>query len=600
MPKMGESITEGTVIVWHKQPGDEVEQDETLLEIGTDKVDTEVPSPAAGTLDEILVEEGDTVEVGTIIARLETEAEAASEGAAAAPVPDAADDTADNPDAPGEAAEDLAADAPAEPPAGDGAAPATAEDIAEDIEVVMPKMGESITEGTIIAWFKDVGDPIDLDETLLEIGTDKVDTEVPSPAAGVLKERLVEEGDTVEVGTVIAIVGAEASADAAAPADGGDAAPASESEPQPEPAPQPVADDGRPIARRGEDGQFFSPLVRSIAETEGLSMSELESISGSGREGRVTKEDVLSYLETRTAQPKPTESKPEPAADSGDTAPTRESAPAQPTPAPQAPASRTPQRGSYTVEAGPSEEELKQQYGDRIEVVEMDRMRKITAEHMVRSKATSAHVTSFAEADVTGLVKFRERHKEAFQEREGVKLTFTPFFVQAAVEALRDHPTLNASVEGDKIVQKKNYHIGIAVAIGQKGLLAPVIRNAGDLNVSGLARKMADTAERARSKQLQPDELQGGTFTVTNIGSLGSLMGTPVINQPQVGILATGAIKKRPVVVEDPDMGDVIAVRHMMYLSLSYDHRVVDGALGSSFLHRCVEVLESYSADDEL
>ena len=618
MPKMGESITEGTVIVWHKQPGDEVEQDETLLEIGTDKVDTEVPSPAAGTLDEILVEEGDTVEVGTIIARLETEAEAASEEAAAAPPPNA--------DANGTDAAEPSAEAVAEPdtPSDNGAAEAPAandgpanDDATEDMEVVMPKMGESITEGTIIAWFKDVGDPIDLDETLLEIGTDKVDTEVPSPAAGVLKERLVEEGDTVEVGTVIAIVGAEASADAAAsaPTDSGDAAPADSTEAAPtsprstEPAdpvtdhgrpPEPVADDGRPIGRRGEDGQFFSPLVRSIAETEGLSMSELESISGSGREGRVTKEDVLSYLETREAPPEPTDTTPEPAADSGDTAPTRESTPAQPTPAPQAPASRTPQRGSYTVEAGPSEEELKQQYGDRIEVVEMDRMRKITAEHMVRSKATSAHVTSFAEADVTGLVKFRERHKDAFQEREGAKLTFTPFFVQAAVEALRDHPTLNASVEGDKIVQKKNYHIGIAVAIGQKGLLAPVIRNAGDLNISGLARKMADTAKRARSKQLQPDELQGGTFTVTNIGSLGSLMGTPVINQPQVGILATGAIKKRPVVVEDPDMGDVIAVRHMMYLSLSYDHRVVDGALGSSFLHRCVEVLESYSADDEL
>ncbi|PEN05516.1 2-oxoglutarate dehydrogenase, E2 component, dihydrolipoamide succinyltransferase [Longimonas halophila] len=612
MPKMGESITEGTVIVWHKQPGDEVEQDETLLEIGTDKVDTEVPSPAAGVLDEILVEEGDTVEVGTIIARLETEAEAASEADAASPAPESSADDADAGASSDASEADTSTEAVAEPdtPSGNGAADEAATDSApadeaaiEDMEVVMPKMGESITEGTIIAWFKDVGDPIDLDETLLEIGTDKVDTEVPSPAAGVLKERLVEEGDTVEVGTVIAIVGAEASAGAAAdaPADSGDAAPASESEaPQPDPAPQPVADDGRPIARRGEDGQFFSPLVRSIAETEGLSMSELESIDGSGREGRVTKEDVLSYLETRTAPPEPTEAKPEPAADSGDTAPTRESAPAQPTPAPQAPASRAPQRGSYTVEAGPSEEELKQQYGDRIEVVEMDRMRKITAEHMVRSKATSAHVTSFAEADVTGLVKFRERHKEAFQEREGVKLTFTPFFVQAAVEALRDHPTLNASVEGDKIVQKKNYHIGIAVAIGQKGLLAPVIRNAGDLNVSGLARKMADTAKRARSKQLQPDELQGGTFTVTNIGSLGSLMGTPVINQPQVGILATGAIKKRPVVVEDPDMGDVIAVRHMMYLSLSYDHRVVDGALGSSFLHRCVEVLESYSADDEL
>ena len=602
MPKMGESITEGTVIVWHKQPGDEVEQDETLLEIGTDKVDTEVPSPAAGVLDEVLVEEGDTVEVGTIIARLETEAEAASDADTAAPAPDQAD----------------AAPATDTAPSGDGAADASPEEAssadasdAEDIEVVMPKMGESITEGTIIAWFKDVGDAIDLDETLLEIGTDKVDTEVPSPAAGVLKERLVEEGDTVEVGTVIAVVGAEAGAPVSSSTSdsGSDTADTASSEAPSSPRttepadpvtdhgrpPEPVQDDGRPITRRGEDGQFFSPLVRSIAETEGLSMNELESISGSGREGRVTKADVLSYLETREDQPAPaTESD----APSGDSAPSREPAPAQP--APQAPASRAPQRGEYKVEAGPSEEALKQQYGDRIEVVEMDRMRKITAEHMVRSKATSAHVTSFAEADVTGLVKFRERHKEAFQEREGVKLTFTPFFVQAAVEALREHPTLNASVEGDKIVQKKNYHIGIAVAIGTKGLLAPVIRNAGDLNISGLARKMADTADRARSKQLQPDELQGGTFTVTNIGSLGSLMGTPVINQPQVGILATGAIKKRPVVVEDPDMGDVIAVRHMMYLSLSYDHRIVDGALGSSFLHRCVEVLESYSADDTL
>ncbi|MES3628778.1 MAG: 2-oxoglutarate dehydrogenase, E2 component, dihydrolipoamide succinyltransferase [Longimonas sp.] len=603
MPKMGESITEGTVIVWHKQPGDEVEQDETLLEIGTDKVDTEVPSPAAGVLDEILVEEGDTVEVGTIIARLETEAEAAGDAAPSGEAPDeaGASEEAATSDAPASApAEEAGGDEPSGAPEGD----------TEDVEVVMPKMGESITEGTIIAWFKDVGDPIDLDETLLEIGTDKVDTEVPSPAAGVLKERLVEEGDTVEVGTVIAVVGAEASAsdgssastsapDTERVSDGGDTAPSAR-QTGPEPVtdhgrpPEPVEDDGRPIQRRGEDGQFFSPLVRSIAETEGLSMSELESIDGSGREGRVTKDDVLSYLESRELEGAREE------ATSGDSAPAKEAAPAQPTPTRRAPASSAPERGVYKVEAGPSEEELKQQYGDRIEVVEMDRMRKITAEHMVRSKATSAHVTSFAEADVTGLVKFRNRHKEAFLEREGAKLTFTPFFVRAAVEALRDHPTLNASVEGDKIVQKKDYHIGIAVAIGKKGLLAPVIRNAGDLNVSGLARKMADTAQRARSKQLQPDELQGGTFTVTNIGSLGSLMGTPVINQPQVGILATGAIKKRPVVVEDPDMGDVIAVRHMMYLSLSYDHRIVDGALGSSFLHRCVEVLESYSADDEL
>lgn len=230
----------------------------------------------------------------------------------------------------------------------------------------------------------------------------------------------------------------------------------------------------------------------------------------------------------------------------------------------------------------------------------MDRMRKITAEHMVRSKATSAHVTSFAEADVTGLVRFREGNKDEFQEREGVKLTYTPFFVKAAVEALREHPLLNASVEGDKIVIKKDFHVGVAVAIGNKGLLAPVVRNAGDYSVTGLARKAADMADRARNKELQPDELQGGTFTVTNIGSLGSLMGTPIINQPQVGILATGAIQKRPVVVEDEDVGDSIAIRHMMYLSLSYDHRIIDGALGASFLQSVVEELESFSGDDSL
>ena len=589
MPKMGESITEGTVIVWHKEIGDHVEQDETILEIGTDKVDTEVPSPTEGTLSEILVEEGDTVEVGTIIARLETEADAAvdaptsespSEGAEAAS-PEAAPAAEPSP-------QPSAESSPADAPAGD----------AEEVEVVMPKMGESITEGTIIAWYKDVGDEIALDETILEIGTDKVDTEVPSPAKGVLKSRLVEEGDTVEVGTAIAVIASEAAAGTVQPSPS-----PSESETQTASATEeaaaaptsgdgaagPADADGRPITRRGDDGRFYSPLVRSIAEEEGLSMTELESIDGSGREGRVTKEDVLDYLEhreeRRPAQPQESGAQTAPA-----TAPQR----------PPRPGRSAPSGGGYTVEEGPSADELRQRYDERVDIVEMDRMRKITAEHMVRSKATSAHVTSFAEADVTGLVKFREKHKQAFLDREGIKLTFTPFFVKAAVEALREHPVLNASVEGDKIVMKKDYHVGIAVAIGQKGLLAPVIRDAGDLNVVGLARKAANMAERARNKQLQPDELQGGTFTVTNIGSLGSLMGTPIINQPQVGILATGAIKKRPVVVEDDEMGDVIAVRHMMYLSLSYDHRIIDGAMGSSFLHRVVDELESFSEDDSL
>ena len=590
MPKMGESITEGTVIEWHKQPGDEVEQDEILLEIGTDKVDTEVPSPTAGILTDVLVEEGDTVEVGTIIARVETEAEDADvqEPTEAPP----AEEEVEEEDEPAATEEPESPEAPSEAPAPSG----------EQVEVVMPKMGESITEGTVIAWYKDIGDEVEVDETLLEIGTDKVDTEVPSPAAGVLTEKRVEEGETVEVGTVIAMLAAEAEAGAVeapvpeAPAEEPEAAAEPETSETELPSAPPSGDGAvaeteeteRPpeetIKRRGSDGRFYSPLVRSIAKEEGLRMSELESLEGSGRGGRVTKEDVMAYLEQREEAPA------QPAAPA--TAPERP-------PRPSRPSEQTP-RGTYTVEEGPGEDALKQQYGDNIEVQPMDRMRKITAEHMVRSKATSAHVTSFAEADVTGLVRFREKNKQRFQEQEGIKLTFTPFFVKAAVEALREHPVLNASVEGDKIVMKKNYHVGIAVAIGNKGLLAPVIRNAGDYNVVGLARKAANMAERARSKELQPDELQGGTFTVTNIGSLGSLMGTPIINQPQVGILATGAIQKRPVVIEDDDLGDVISVRHMMYLSLSYDHRIIDGAMGASFLQRVVTELEAFSEDDDL
>ena len=592
MPKMGESITEGTVIEWHKQPGDRVEQDEILLEIGTDKVDTEVPSPTAGVLTEHLVEAGDTVEVGTVIARVETEAEEAVVSEDAGDAPSSEPETTSEPsdDAP------TPTEADAEETEDGSSAPADA-----GVEVVMPKMGESITEGTVIAWHKDIGDEVRVDETILEIGTDKVDTEVPSPAAGVLAEKLVEEGETVEVGTVIALLTSDAAVEAGeVPSpEPSDEEPEAEEPDLPSSPPsgdgavsEPDAADapaGEDIKRRGSDGRFYSPLVRSIAKEEGLRMSELESIEGSGREGRVTKEDVLAYLEDRAADPS------EAPSDAPRTSPE-----APPQPPPSSPPAAQTARANYSVPEGPSEDELKQQYGDRIEVHPMDRMRKITAEHMVRSKATSAHVTSFAEADVTGLVRFREKNKEEFLEREGVKLTYTPFFVKASVEALREHPLLNASVEGDKVVVKKDFHVGVAVAIGNKGLLAPVVRNAGDYSVTGLARKAANMSERARNKELQPEELQGGTFTVTNIGSLGSLMGTPIINQPQVGILATGAIKKRPVVIEDDDLGDVISVRHMMYLSLSYDHRVIDGALGSSFLQRVVKELESFSEDDPL
>ena len=531
MPKMGESITEGTVIEWLKKPGDTIEMDEPLLEIGTDKVDTEVPSPTAGVLAEILVQEGDTVDVGTVIAILDTDADAPT---TSTPEPEAAPEPEPEPVA-----------APAEAPTGGGSR----------VEVLMPKMGESIMEGTVISWAKKVGDAIDLDETLLEIATDKVDTEVPSPAAGTVREILVAEGDTVDVGTLIAVIGSGASA-SAAPAAPTAPKPASAPAPAPaSPAPAaPVADVG-PIPRTGPDGEFFSPLVRSIAEAEKVSVEELRSISGSGRDGRITKDDVLAYVASRG------------------------SAPAVSAPAPSAP----PRPAMQTVST--SED-------GRVEVVKMDRMRQIIAEHMVRSKSTSAHVTSFAEIDVTNLVRLRERSKDGFLKREGIKLTYTPFFVYAAVEALRDHPMLNCSVDGDTILLRKDFHIGIAVAIGKTGLVAPVIRDAGQRNIVGLAQATADLANRARSKQLMPDQLSGGTFTVTNVGSLGSIMGTPIINQPQVGILATGAIKKRPVVIEDPVMGDVIAVRHMMFVSLSYDHRIVDGAMASSFLRRYTDVLE--------
>lgn len=615
MPKMGESITEGTVLTWHKQPGDRVELDEVLLEIGTDKVDTEIPSPAEGVLQDILVQEGETVDVGTPIAIIETEQDEDSASEGVGPGVETEAESAESeeverqePEEREAAATERRSQSPSDSESTvDEAAPVPESEVDEEVEphldvrdagdgqveVVMPQMGESITEGTVLAWHKQPGDSVELDETLLEIGTDKVDTEVPSPAGGVLKEILVSENETVEVGTPLAIIATEATT---APADQPaapettrarpDRAPSErpadrveEKEPREQSraaAPsgdgavmEPVADDRSEIRRKGADGRFYSPLVRSIAEKEGLSMSELESIEGSGRGGRLTKEDVLGYIERREKAP----------------APRKREAGEKRRPAP---------------EPAATEGAVASDHKGRVEVMKMDRMRQIIAAHMVRSKATSAHVTSFGEADVTNLVRLRESSKDDFLQREGVKLTYTPFFVRAAIDALREHPILNASVEEDQIILKKDLHIGIAVAMGKTGLVAPVIRHAGQKSLAGLAHAAADLAERARNKQLQPDELQGGTFTLTNIGSLGSLMGTPIINQPQVAILAIGAIKKRPVVIEDPELGDIIAVRHMMYLSLSYDHRIIDGAMGASFLQRLVRNLEETDPEEEL
>ncbi len=538
MPKMGESITEGSVIVWHKQVGDPVELDETLLEIGTDKIDTDVPAPAGGVVTEIFTPEGETVPVGHLIAMIATEGE---------------DSTG--------AADGATASEPAEAPKAPGPAPSVVQEA--DIPVVMPKMGESITEGTVIVWHKQVGDPVELDETLLEIGTDKVDTDVPAPATGILREILVPEGETVEVGTTIALIGAEGTA------------PVQETRSVPETAqetapPPEITSTDTPeqvdTERHLTDGRFLSPLVRSIAQAENISRDELARIKGSGREGRLTKRDVVDYLETR-----------------------KRSAGRATTPLSPPPVKKQVSRPVSTDGGSP-----------RVEVIQMGRMRQLIAEHMTHSKRTSAHVTSFAEVDVTRLVRIREANKQAFLARDGVKLTYTPFFVHAAVEALREFPILNSSVERNQILVKKDYHVGIAVAIKESGLIVPVIRHAGRLSIAGLAHAANDLARRARSSELLPDDLQGGTFTLTNVGSLGSLMGTPIILQPQVAILATGSIKKCPIVVEHPEHGDTIAIRHMMVLSLSYDHRVIDGAMGIAFLRRYTEVLENLDPEMEL
>lgn len=532
MPKMGESITEGTVIVWHKQEGDPVELDETLLEIGTDKVDTDVPAPVKGVVGKILTPEGETVPVGHVIAVIHTETE---DGDAPAPPLASADSSATEPEP-----------APA---------PVSSTLAAEDTPVVMPKMGESITEGTVVVWHKQEGDTVELDETLLEIGTDKVDTDVPAPASGVVRAILVPEGETVDVGTTIAIIGAEGSEHVRVSAS--ERTPVSEPEPDTELL-EPSEPEG---SRHLGDGRFLSPLVRSIAEAENISREELSSIQGSGRAGRITKKDMVNHLKSRTA----------------------------------APVSRPPKQvvryaGKPPV---PSAHREASKAGDRVEVIRMDRMRQLIAEHMMESRRTAAHVTSFAEVDATRLVRVREANKKAFFERDGVKLTYAPFLIHAAVEALRDFPLLNSSVEGDKILVRKDHHIGVAVALEQSGLIVPVIRNAGRLSITGLAHAASDLAHRARASELLPDDLQGGTFTLTNVGSLGSLMGTPIILQPQVAILATGTIIKRPVVVEHPDHGDSIAIRHMMILSLSYDHRIIDGAMGIAYLRRCTEVIEN-------
>jgi 2-oxoglutarate dehydrogenase E2 component (dihydrolipoamide succinyltransferase) len=428
------------------------------------------------------------------------------------------------------------------------------------VDLVMPKMGESITEATILKWHKKAGDVVKMDETVLEIATDKVDSEVPSTGAGTITEILFKENDVVAVGTVIARISSEAVA-----------AVSNVTAPAPQAASPVVASapstTSVPTAAAGTN-KFYSPLVLNIATQEAVSMAELESIPGTGNEGRVTKKDILNYVANR-----------------GNVVAAPITSPVAPS-APVTTVNEAPKAAPAVISGN-------------VEIVEMDRMRKLIAEHMVRSKATSPHVTSFTEADVTNLVRWREKSKGAFEKKYAEKITFTPIFIEAIVKSISKYPMINSSLDGDRIIIKKDINIGMAAALPSGNLIVPVIKNADTKNLIGLAKDVNGLANAARAGKLKADDTQGGTFTLTNVGTFGSLMGTPIINQPQVAILAVGSIKKRPMVIETAE-GDVIAIRHMMYLSLSYDHRIVDGSLGASFLTAVANELEAFDANREI
>jgi 2-oxoglutarate dehydrogenase E2 component (dihydrolipoamide succinyltransferase) len=437
-------------------------------------------------------------------------------------------------------------------------------------ELVLPKMGESVAEATIIKWVKNAGDSIDSDESILEIATDKVDSEVPSPVAGKLVKTLFNEGDVVKVGAVIAIIETEAaSASVSAPTAASSVAAVVEA-----PSIKEVAEiESAPAATavQSSENRFYSPLVKSIASSEGISQAELDNITGTGQEGRVTKQDILDYVASRSSG--------------------KSTTPATSTEAPKAAV-----KASAPTEVKITAPTVTASNGD--EIIEMDRMRKLIADHMVMSKHVSPHVTSFVEADVTNLVRWREKVKKEFEKREGEKITFTPIFIEALVKAIKDFPMINISLSGTQIIKRKNINIGMAAALPSGNLIVPVIKNADQMNLVGLTKAVNDLANRARSNKLTPDEISGGTYTLTNVGSFGNVMGTPIINQPQVAIMAVGAIRKMPSVIETPD-GDMIAIRHKMYLSHSYDHRVVDGSLGGQFVRRVADYLESFDVNRE-
>ncbi|HKF89706.1 MAG TPA: 2-oxoglutarate dehydrogenase, E2 component, dihydrolipoamide succinyltransferase [Propionibacteriaceae bacterium] len=596
LPALGESVTEGTVTRWLKQVGDNVEADEPLLEVSTDKVDTEIPSPAAGVLLEITAQEDETVEVGAVLGLIgdTSEAVAAGDGSDSPPAveeqPDAQPPVSSDSGVDGQATP--APPSPAdEPTATEAARPATksaGREQASGTEVPLPALGESVTEGTVTRWLKQVGDQVVADEALLEVSTDKVDTEIPSPVSGVLLEVRVQEDETVEVGSVLAVVGEPGAATAEpepTPQPEPEPAPQTETEAQPEAqetqaeaqpeaaaartsppeaepqqaaatAPTPTASATTATSAATEaDAGYVTPLVRKLAKEHSI---DLGQVNGTGVGGRIRKQDVLAAAEAARSA-------------AAEAAKAEAAAP----PAPQASASPTPAAASAAAGASTL----------RGTTEKMSRLRQTIARRMVESLQVAAQLTATVEVDLTAISRIRAKAKEDFKKREGASLSYLPFITKAAIEALKIYPKVNATIdtEAQTITYPDSEHVGIAVDT-EKGLLVPVIKDAGDLNIAGLAKKIGDLAARTRQNKVSPDELSGGTFTITNYGSAGTLMDTPIINQPQVAILGTGALVKRPVVVADPHLGEVIAVRDMMYLSLSYDHRLVDGAEAARFL----------------
>ncbi len=452
------------------------------------------------------------------------------------------------------------------------------------IEIRLPKMGESVTEATITNWLKNVGDKVEIDEPLVEVATDKVDNELPSEAGGVLIKRFFEKDQVAQVGDVIALISTDGDTAIAEPVkEAVSAADAvKEITAQVEAAAGSVNGSSEHIEKNGPSGKFYSPLVRSIAEKEGISMSELESLRGSGQSGRVTKKDILDYVENRGTAPAASVTAP--------SAPAAEATKAAPAPS----VSSADSHGAFSNIKGPV---VIPNPGD--EIIEMDRMRKLIAEHMVMSVHVSPHVTSYVEADVTEIVNWRNKVKNEFSKREGENITFTPILIEAIVKAIKDFPMINVSVSGTNIIKRKDINIGMATALPSGNLIVPVIKNADRLNLVGLTKSVNELANCARNNKLKPEDIQGGTFTVTNVGSFGNVMGTPIINQPQVAILALGAIRKVPAVIETPH-GDFIGIRHKMFLSHSYDHRVVDGSLGGQFVRRVADYLEQFDPNREL